>query len=261
MPSFAILRIANDIEDNLASYVATVTAINVTLGAVVAAGAWLFGFDNPLILGLLTAILNYIPYIGPACMVLILTAVGLVTFPTLGYALMPPAAFIALTTVEGHIITPTILGTPADTQPAAGVYRDRVLGVVMGSDRRVPGGADVDRCFGDLQPSFSGRGSKASRMRWNFFAHGPLAGQALLIHQRRSSDTCRTWAIWRVIRPRTREMRQGNRQGRVGRREGYPGGSGSPARRRGAPDAAARRRSCRQGQQGLAAAPGPMSKA
>ena len=104
------LRIANDIEHNLASYVAVVTAINVTLGAVVAAGAWMFGFDNPLMLGLLTAILNYIPYIGPACMVIILTAVGLVTFPTLGYALVPPAAFIALTTIEGHIITPTILG-------------------------------------------------------------------------------------------------------------------------------------------------------
>ena len=104
------LRIANDIEYNLASYVAVVTAINVTLGALVAIGAWLFGFDNPLTLGLLTAILNYIPYIGPACMVIILTAVGLVTFPTLGYALAPPAAFVALTTIEGHIITPTILG-------------------------------------------------------------------------------------------------------------------------------------------------------
>ena len=104
------LRIANDIEYNLASYVAIVTAINVTLGAVVAAGAWAFGFDNPLMLGLLTAILNYIPYIGPACMVVILIAVGLVTFPTLGYALLPPAAFVALTTIEGHIITPTILG-------------------------------------------------------------------------------------------------------------------------------------------------------
>jgi len=104
------LRIANDIEYNLASYVAVVTAINVTLGALVAVGAWLFGFDNPLTLGLLTAILNYIPYIGPACMVIILTAVGLVTFPTLGYALAPPAAFVALTTIEGHIITPTILG-------------------------------------------------------------------------------------------------------------------------------------------------------
>jgi predicted PurR-regulated permease PerM len=104
------LRIANDIEYNLASYVAVVTAINVTLGAVVAAGAWAFGFENPLMLGLLTTILNYIPYIGPACMVVILTAVGLVTFPTLGHALIPPAAFVALTTVEGHIITPTIVG-------------------------------------------------------------------------------------------------------------------------------------------------------
>ena len=41
------LRIANDIEHNLASYVAVVTAINVTLGAVVAAGAWLFGLRQP----------------------------------------------------------------------------------------------------------------------------------------------------------------------------------------------------------------------
>ena len=104
------LRIANDIEYNLASYVAVVTIINFTLGTVVAVGAWAFGFDNPLMLGLLTAILNYIPYIGPACMVMILFGVGLVTFPTLGYALLPPASFVALTTIEGNILTPTILG-------------------------------------------------------------------------------------------------------------------------------------------------------
>jgi predicted PurR-regulated permease PerM len=104
------LRIVNDIENNLASYVAVVTTINVTLGAVVAAGAWLFGFDTPLMFGILTAILNYIPYIGPACVVAILFGVGLVTFPTLGYALLPPAAFVALTTIEGNIVTPTILG-------------------------------------------------------------------------------------------------------------------------------------------------------
>jgi predicted PurR-regulated permease PerM len=104
------LRITNDIENNLASYVATVTAINVSLGVVAALGAWAFGFENPWMLGILTAILNYIPYIGPACMVLIVFSVGLVTFPTLGYALLPPAAFVALTTIEGNILTPTILG-------------------------------------------------------------------------------------------------------------------------------------------------------
>ena len=76
----------------------------------VAIGAWLFGFPNPMTLGLLATILNYIPYIGPTCMMAIVLVVGLVTFPTLTYALIPPAAFAALVTVEGQIITPTVLG-------------------------------------------------------------------------------------------------------------------------------------------------------
>ena len=54
--------------------------------------------------------LNYIPYIGAACMTLILLGIGLVTFPSLGYALAPPAAFVAVATIEGQFITPTVLG-------------------------------------------------------------------------------------------------------------------------------------------------------
>ena len=86
------IRISNDIEDHLASYVAVVTMINFCLGVVVAIGAWLFGFPNPVIFGLIAMALNYIPYIGAACTTVILLAVGLVTFPSLGYALVPPAA-------------------------------------------------------------------------------------------------------------------------------------------------------------------------
>ena len=113
------LRIANDIEDNLASYLAVVTVINFGLGVVTAVGAWLFGFPSPIIFGILAMVLNYIPYIGAACMILILLGVGLVTFPSLGYALVPPAAFVALTTIEGHFITPTVLGRRLTLNPLA----------------------------------------------------------------------------------------------------------------------------------------------
>jgi predicted PurR-regulated permease PerM len=113
------LRIASDIEQNLASYVATVTAINFTLGVVVAIGAWLFGFPNAVIFGVVAMLLNYIPYIGPACMLLILLGVGLVTFPTLGYALLPPACFLGLATLEGQIVTPTVLGHRLTLNPLA----------------------------------------------------------------------------------------------------------------------------------------------
>jgi predicted PurR-regulated permease PerM len=104
------IRISNDIEDHLASYVATVTVINLGLGVVVAIGAWLFGLPSPILLGLLAMVLNYLPYIGAACMTLILFGIGLVTFPSLGFALVPPAAFVAVATVEGQFITPTVLG-------------------------------------------------------------------------------------------------------------------------------------------------------
>jgi predicted PurR-regulated permease PerM len=84
---------------------------------VVALGAWFFGFPSPIILGLMAMVLNYIPYIGPACMTVILLGVGLVAFPSLGYALVPPAAFVGLVTLEGQFITPTILGRRLTLNP------------------------------------------------------------------------------------------------------------------------------------------------
>ena len=113
------MRIANDIEDHLASYVAVVTLINFALGVVVAAGAWLFGFPSPIIIGVLAMLLNYIPYIGAACLTIILFCIGLVTFPSLAYALAPPAAFVALATIEGQFITPAVLGHRLTLNPLA----------------------------------------------------------------------------------------------------------------------------------------------
>jgi predicted PurR-regulated permease PerM len=113
------IRIANDIEHNLASYVAIVTVINAALGMIVAAGAWLLGLPSPLILGIFAMLLNYIPYVGPACMAIILFAVGFVTFSSLGHAFIAPASFIALTTLEGNLITPTVLGRRLTLDPLA----------------------------------------------------------------------------------------------------------------------------------------------
>jgi predicted PurR-regulated permease PerM len=111
------LRIMNDIEKNLAGYLAVVTIINAVLGTIVALGAWLVGLPNPAIFGVLAAVLNYVPYVGPAIMVVALFGVGLVTFPSLGHALLAPAGLIALTTAEGHFITPTIIGRRTALNP------------------------------------------------------------------------------------------------------------------------------------------------
>jgi predicted PurR-regulated permease PerM len=111
------LKIANDIEHNLAGYLTVVTIINVALGAIVAAGAWLLGLPSPVTFGVLTAVLNYVPYVGPAVLVVALFGVSLVTFPSLGQAFIAPLAFVCLTTMEGHFITPTIIGRRLTLSP------------------------------------------------------------------------------------------------------------------------------------------------
>jgi len=111
------LKIMRDIERNLAGYLTVVTIINAALGVVVALGTWLIGLPNPIIFGMLAAVLNYVPYVGPAAMMVVLFGVGLVTFPSLGQAFIAPAGLLALCTAEGHFITPTIVGRRLTLSP------------------------------------------------------------------------------------------------------------------------------------------------
>ncbi len=111
------LKIMRDIERNLAGYLTVVTIVNIGVGSIVALGAWVIGLPNPAIFGLLAGLLNYVPYIGPAIMVLVLFAVGLVTFPSLGHAVIAPVGLVALTTLEGHFVTPTIVGRRLTLNP------------------------------------------------------------------------------------------------------------------------------------------------
>jgi predicted PurR-regulated permease PerM len=112
-----MLRIWNDIEGNLVSYVGLVTIINLVLGTVTMSMLYLIGFPNPITFGLLTMGLNYIPYIGPAIVATVLLAVGLVAMPTLYQAALAPALFVAIATVEGHFITPSIVGRRLTLSP------------------------------------------------------------------------------------------------------------------------------------------------
>jgi predicted PurR-regulated permease PerM len=104
------LRIINEIEVHLGNYLLTVTFINVGVGIAAGVVCAVTGMPNPAGLGALAATLNYIPIIGPVAMFVILVVVGLVAFPTIGGGLMAALAFGGITFLEGHFVTPTIIG-------------------------------------------------------------------------------------------------------------------------------------------------------
>jgi predicted PurR-regulated permease PerM len=113
------LRALSDIDANMTAYFGTFTLINACLGCVTAALTWLVGLPNPLLWGVLAAVLNYIPYVGPAIVIATLSIVSLVTFPTVGEAAVAPLAFLAIVTAEGHFLTPALIGQRLELNPFA----------------------------------------------------------------------------------------------------------------------------------------------
>jgi predicted PurR-regulated permease PerM len=104
------LRILNEIEGHLGGYLLTVTMINVGVGTATGIICAITGMPNAAGLGALAATLNFFPIIGPVAMFVVLTVVGVIAFSTLSGGLIAPLAFIGITFLEGHFVTPTIIG-------------------------------------------------------------------------------------------------------------------------------------------------------
>jgi predicted PurR-regulated permease PerM len=152
------LKIMRDIERNLAGYLTVVTIVNAGVGAVVALGAWLIGFPNAPIFGLLAALLNYVPYIGPAVMVVVLFSIGLVSFDSLSHARRAHHP-------GGTFHHADHCRTPPHAQSAPRLPVARVLDLDVGAVGCVSRGADLDHRACRLQPFVSRRGGAAARMR------------------------------------------------------------------------------------------------
>jgi predicted PurR-regulated permease PerM len=111
------LKIMNDIEHNLTSYLSMVAVINFTVGIAAGVIAWAVGLPDPVAWAVLGFILNFLPYIGALMMEAALFLVGLVTFPTLTLALAAPLLFVVFATLEGHFITPALIGRRLTLNP------------------------------------------------------------------------------------------------------------------------------------------------
>jgi predicted PurR-regulated permease PerM len=104
------VAIARDVERKLSRYLATITLINAALGASVALAVWAWGLPNPLLIGVVAAALNFIPYLGALAGVTLTLAVGLVSVPQPETAVLAAASYFLLTSLEGNLVTPYFVG-------------------------------------------------------------------------------------------------------------------------------------------------------
>jgi predicted PurR-regulated permease PerM len=74
---------------------------------------------DPLVWGLLTFALEFIPYLGAAAMVGLLAITGLTTFPGIGHALVAPMSYLAITTLQNNVLSPFVYAGRLKLKPLA----------------------------------------------------------------------------------------------------------------------------------------------
>jgi predicted PurR-regulated permease PerM len=113
----AAVGIAHDIESHVSRYLFTITAINACLGAAVGTAVGLLGLANPVMWGVMVALLNFVPYLGALTGIICMTIGAVLSFDSLGYALVFPAVYLAFGTLEGSFITPWVMGRSLTLNP------------------------------------------------------------------------------------------------------------------------------------------------
>ena len=103
-------RVIQQVVDATSTYLGTITLINVGLGALTALALWWLGMPSPIMWGGIVAVANYIPYLGPIVCSLLLFLGGLMTYPDVWGALLPPAIFVSFHLIEANFFTPMVVG-------------------------------------------------------------------------------------------------------------------------------------------------------
>jgi predicted PurR-regulated permease PerM len=111
------VSIVREIETQISRYLLTVTLINIGLGTAVGLTVHLLGLRNPIMWGVLVATLNFVPYLGALTGIICMTLGAVLSFDSLGYALVFPASYLVLATLEGNFITPMVLGRSLTLNP------------------------------------------------------------------------------------------------------------------------------------------------
>lgn len=119
------VEVVREAEDDIARYFLTIAVVNVFLGAAVGLAMTLLDMPNPLLWGVMAMALNFVPYLGSLIGIGIITVASLLSFDELVRIAAVPAAYLALTVLEGSFLTPFLLGRRMLLSPVA------VLGSLM----------------------------------------------------------------------------------------------------------------------------------
>lgn len=103
-------HIAAEVESAVSRYLVTTSLINLVQGIIVGLAMWALHMPAPLLWAVLTVGLEFIPYVGGALLVGLLSISALTTFDTLGHAVLIPIAYLIISALQNNVASPLLYG-------------------------------------------------------------------------------------------------------------------------------------------------------
>ncbi len=109
----------DDAGRRLGRYFLAQLAINTTFGTVVAIGLWLIGVPSPALWGVTSALLRFVPYIGPVIAAILPAALAAAVDPGWSLVLWTLGLYVVVESLTGQVVEPLIYGHSTGLSPAA----------------------------------------------------------------------------------------------------------------------------------------------
>ena len=113
------VQILDEINTQIERFLLVQALTSVLVAIVTGLALWMLGLNQPAVWGLAAGILNSIPYFGPVIVSSGLTLVAFLQFGTLTQAAYVAGAALVITTLEGYLLTPALMGRTAHINQVA----------------------------------------------------------------------------------------------------------------------------------------------
>jgi predicted PurR-regulated permease PerM len=113
------VQILEDIADQIEQFLKIQIMTSAIVGVVTWGALWALGLQQAALWGLLAGIFNSIPYYGPLLVTGGLSVVGFLQFGTIGMTAVVAGVSLVITTLEGSILTPRLMGRAAQMNTVA----------------------------------------------------------------------------------------------------------------------------------------------
>ncbi|MGP7816741.1 AI-2E family transporter [Niallia sp. 01092] len=124
------VKIIKETSETLAAYIQGQVMVATFVGTLAYIGYWIIDLDYALVMAMIVAITNIIPYVGPLIGGAPAVIIALFTSPT--QALLVIVVITIAQQVEGNVLSPLILGKRLDTHPATIIILLLVAGNLAG---------------------------------------------------------------------------------------------------------------------------------